>query len=85
MNSIVSINAKTVQQILEQNNLGSAMLLEEEGELRIFLDNEPKAVMAVHMATSQLETATGRAVQVGLKSSLGPAEVAQLERAGTAI
>lgn len=83
MSSIVSINAKTVSQILAQNNLEGGTLLEEAGELRIFLDNEPKSVMTMHVVTSQLESATGRVVEVGLKSNLGPAELAQLERAGT--
>lgn len=85
MNSIVNINVKTVQQILSVNNLGRATLLEEASELRVFLDNEPKAVMAMHTAASQLEAATGRAVQLDLKSSLGPAQLAQLDRLGTVV
>jgi len=61
------------------------MLLVEEGKLRIFIDQEPAAVLAVHQATSELERATGAIVEIGLKSSLGPAQLAQLERAGSAI
>lgn len=85
MNSIVSINAKAVQQILSANNLGTGMLLEEEGKLRVFLDSEPTAVLAMDAAASQLETATGRLVDIGLKSSLSPAQQTQLERVGTAV
>lgn len=85
MSSIVNINLKTVQQILIANNLGRGTLLEEANELRVFLDNEPRAVMAMHTAASQLEAATGRAVQLELKSSLGPAQQAQLDRLGTVV
>jgi hypothetical protein len=85
MSSISSINLKTVGHILAQNNLGSGTLLEDAGELRIFLDNEPKSVMAMHLVASQLEATTGRVVDVDLKSNLGPAELAQLERSGTVV
>lgn len=85
MNSIVNINVKTVQQILSANNLGRGTLLEEASEIRVFLDNEPKGVMAMHTAASQLEAATGRAVQLELKASLGPAQLAQLDRLGTVV
>jgi hypothetical protein len=85
MNSIVSINMKTVQQILASNNLGSGTLLEEGGQLRVFLDGEPTAVMAMHTAASELKAATGRVVHLDLKSNLGPAQLAQLERMGTVV
>jgi len=83
MNSIVSINLKTVQQILRSNKLGGGVLLEEGEQLRVFLDSEPTAVMATHTAASQLEAATGRVVHLELKSNLGPAQQDQLERLGT--
>lgn len=85
MTSIVSIYATTVQKVLGANNLGSGILLEESDELRIFLDIEPTAVLAAHFATSELEIATGRVVQLELKSSLGPTQQAQLERIGTPV
>jgi hypothetical protein len=85
MSSIVSINLKSVQQILSQNNLGSGLLLEEGNQLRVFLNSEPTAVMAMHTAASQLETATSRVVLLELKSNLGAAQLSQLERLGTVI
>ncbi|MDK6076214.1 hypothetical protein [Massilia varians] len=85
MTTVVSLNAEAVRRILDSNNLGPGMLLVEEGKLRIFIDQEPAAVLAVHQATSELERATGAIVEIGLKSSLGPAQLAQLERAGSAI
>lgn len=85
MNSIVSINLKSVQQILRSNKLGSGTLLEEGGQIRVFLDGEPTAVMAIHNAASELEAATGRAVHIDLKSNLGAAQLAQLQRLGTVL
>jgi len=83
MNSIVSINLKTVQQIIASNNLGGGVLLEEGEQLRIFLDSEATAVMAMHTAASQLEAATGRVVHLDLRSNLGAAQQDQLKRLGT--
>ena len=85
MNSIISINLKSVQQILGSNNLGAGTILEEGGQVRVFLDTEPTAVMAMHTAASQLEAATGRVVHLELKSNLGAAQLAQLERVGTIV
>jgi len=85
MNSIVNITSKPARQILDAHGLGRATLLDEAGELRIFLDNEPTSVMAMHVATSELEAATGRVVQISTKASLGPAEQAQLDRVGMII
>jgi hypothetical protein len=85
MSSIVSINLKSVQQILASNNLGAGTILEEGGQVRVFLDSEPTAVMAMHTAASQLEAATGRVVHLELKSNLGAAQLAQLERVGTVV
>lgn len=85
MNSIISINLKSVQKILSSNNLGGGTILEEGEQVRVFLDSEPTAVMAMHTAASQLEAATGRVVHLELKSNLGPAQLAQLERAGTVV
>lgn len=85
MTTVVSLNAETVRRILDVNNLGSGMLLVEDGKLRIFLDQEPAAVLAIHQATSELEKATGAVVEIGLKSSLGPAQLVRLEKAGSPI
>ena len=85
MDSIVSINLKSVQYILASNNLGAGTILEESGQVRVFLDSEPTAIMAMHTAASQLEAATGRVVHLELKSNLGAAQLAQLERVGTAV
>ncbi|MFJ1470256.1 hypothetical protein [Massilia orientalis] len=41
--------------------------------------------MAMHTAASQLEAATGRVVHLELKSNLGAAQLAQLERVGTVV
>lgn len=85
MNSIVTITSKPARQILDAHHLGPATLLDEAGELRIFLHSEPASAMEVHMATSELEAATGRVVQIATRESLNPAEQAQLDRAGTVI
>lgn len=85
MSSIVNITSKPARQILDAHGLGRAMLLDDAGELRIFLDNEPATVMAVHVATSELEVVTGRVVQIAPKASLGAAEQARLDRVGTVI
>lgn len=85
MTTIVNITSKPARKILDTHALGRATLLDEAGELRIFLDNEPPSVMAMHVATSELEAVTGRVVQMSSRSNLGPAEQAQLDRVGTAI
>lgn len=85
MNTIASINLRTVQQIFGSNNLGAGTILEEGGQVRVFLDSEPTAVMSMHTAASQLEAATGRVVHLELKSNLGAAQLAQLERLGTVV
>lgn len=85
MTTVVSLNAEAVRRILDVNNLGSGMLLVEEGKLRIFLDQEPATVLAIHQATSELEKATGAVVEIGQKSSLGPAQLVRLEKAGSPI
>lgn len=85
MTTVVSLNAEVVRRILDANNLGAGVLLVEESKLRIFLDQEPTAVLAVHQATSELEKATGAVVEIALKSSLGPAQLVRLEKAGSPI
>ena len=64
MTTVVSLNAEAMRRILDSNNLGPGMLLVEEAKLRIFIDQEPAAVLAVHQATSELERATGAIVEV---------------------
>lgn len=85
MSSIVTITSKPARQILDAHRLGVATLLDEAGELRIFLHTEPASAMEVHVATSELEAATGRVVQISTRESLNPAEQAQLDRVGTII
>ncbi|MGX9221788.1 hypothetical protein ACWV27_25825 (plasmid) [Massilia varians] len=85
MTTVVSLNAEAVRRILDANNLGSGVLLVEKGKLRIFLDQEPTAVLAVHQATSELEKATCAVVEIALKSNLGPAQLVRLEKAGSPI
>lgn len=85
MNRIVNITSKPARQILDAHQLGAATLIDEAGELRIFLHAEPGSAMAVHMATSELEAATSRVVQISTRESLNPAEQAQLDRVGTVI
>ena len=85
MTSIVTITSKPVRQILDAHQLGAATVLDEAGELRIFLHAEPASAMEVHVATSELEAATGRVVQIATRESLNPAQQAQLDRVGTVI
>jgi len=85
MTSITNIISKPARQILDAHNLGAATLLDEAGELRIFLHTEPGSVMPVHLATSELEAATARVVQIASRESLNPAQQAQLDRVGTVI
>lgn len=85
MTTVVSLNAEAVRRILDVNNLGSGVVLVEEGKLRIFLDREPSAVLAVHQASSEMEKATGAVVEIALKSSLGPAQLVRLEKVGSSI
>jgi len=85
MSSIATITSKPARQILDAHQLGAATLLDEGGELRIFLHTEPASAMEVHVATSELETAIGRVVQISTRESLNPAEQVQLDRVGTAI
>lgn len=85
MTSIVTITSKPARQILDTHQLGAATLLDEAGELRIFLHTEPASAMEVHVAMSELEAATGRVVQISTRESLNPAQQAQLDRVGTVI
>lgn len=85
MTSIVTITARPAKQILDAHHLGAATVLDEAGKLRIFLHAEPSSAIEVHLATSELEAATGCVVEIAARANLNPAQQAQLDRVGTII
>lgn len=74
-----------IRGVLDGYQLGPACLAENQVEVRVFLENEPRDNLSIHLATSQVEKVTGKIAQIQTISSLGPAERTRLGQVAATI
>lgn len=71
-----------VAPVLRKHKLGSARVVDEVGELRVYLDGQDGSDLEVLLASSDLESAAGKPASIARMSSLDPHQHAQVLRVG---
>jgi hypothetical protein len=72
---------RQIRTALDKHALGAARFVEEGGDVKIFLEQDPSSTLSTHVAMSDLEQAIGRPVRISSSSELTPAQRVQLVNA----